>query len=170
MRAQAGSDTAAEHHAASGALSMPLSRGGSNQESVENLLSARTDGVGVSPLEPQLERNNTRMLIARRWTVTLLVMACCAGCGARAGDTASPGPTADMPVVPTTPGPPAAGVPPVSDKARAAGFVDVRSVAPDAVITLRYATPNNFVGVPLYPADARCLVHESMGSSLAAAA
>jgi D-alanyl-D-alanine dipeptidase len=63
-----------------------------------------------------------------------------------------------------------ADVPPVSDQARAAGFVDIRSVVPDAVVNLRYATPNNFVGAPLYPADARCLVHESMASGLAAAA
>lgn len=61
-------------------------------------------------------------------------------------------------------------VPPVSDAARAAGLVDVRTAVPDAVIDLRYATPNNFVGVPLYPADARCLVHESMAPGLAAAA
>ncbi|MBN9635358.1 MAG: M15 family metallopeptidase, partial [Actinobacteria bacterium] len=40
----------------------------------------------------------------------------------------------------------------------------------DAVIDLRYATPNNFVGVPLYPADARCLIHESMAAGLATAA
>jgi D-alanyl-D-alanine dipeptidase len=58
----------------------------------------------------------------------------------------------------------------VSDAARAAGLVDVRSVVPDAVVDLRYATANNFVGVPLYPADARCLVHESMAQGLAAAA
>jgi D-alanyl-D-alanine dipeptidase len=58
----------------------------------------------------------------------------------------------------------------VSDAARAAGLVDVRTVVPDAVIDLRYATPNNFVGTPLYPADARCLVHESMAPGLAAAA
>ncbi len=61
-------------------------------------------------------------------------------------------------------------VPPVSDAARAAGLVDVRAVVPDAIINLRYATPNNFVGAPLYPADARCLVHESMAQGLAAAA
>jgi D-alanyl-D-alanine dipeptidase len=61
-------------------------------------------------------------------------------------------------------------VPPVSDAARAAGLVDVRAVVPDAVVDLRYATANNFVGVPLYPADARCLVHESMAQDLAAAA
>jgi D-alanyl-D-alanine dipeptidase len=61
-------------------------------------------------------------------------------------------------------------VPPVSDAARAAGLIDVRTVVPDAVIDLRYATPNNFVGAPLYPADARCLVHESMAQGLAAAA
>ena len=41
---------------------------------------------------------------------------------------------------------------------------------PDAVLDLRYATANNFVGAQLYPADARCLVHESMAPGLAAAA
>ena len=63
-----------------------------------------------------------------------------------------------------------ADVPPLSAAARSAGFVDVRSVVPNAVIDLRYATPNNFTGIPLYPADARCLVHESMAPGLAAAA
>ncbi|ORA32805.1 D-alanyl-D-alanine dipeptidase [Mycobacterium branderi] len=63
-----------------------------------------------------------------------------------------------------------ADVPPVSAKAQAAGFVDVRSYVPDAIIDLRYATPNNFTGAPLYPADARCLVHESMAPGLATAA
>ena len=33
-----------------------------------------------------------------------------------------------------------------------AGFVDIRSVIPDAVVDLRYATADNFVGTPLYPA------------------
>ncbi len=61
-------------------------------------------------------------------------------------------------------------IPPVSDAARVAGLVDVRTVVPDAVIDLRYATPNNFVGVPMYPADARCLVDESMAAGLATAA
>jgi D-alanyl-D-alanine dipeptidase len=65
---------------------------------------------------------------------------------------------------------PGGSVPPVSPQAAAAGFVDVRTVVPDAVIDLRYATPHNFVGVPLYPADARCLVHESMAPGLAKAA
>lgn len=61
-------------------------------------------------------------------------------------------------------------IPPVSDAARAAGLVDVRTVVPDAVIDLRYATPDNFVGVPMYPADARCLVDEAMAAGLATAA
>ncbi|OLP02985.1 D-alanyl-D-alanine dipeptidase [Mycolicibacterium porcinum] len=51
-----------------------------------------------------------------------------------------------------------------------AGLVDVRTVVPDAVIDLRYATADNFVGRPLYPAGAPCLVHESMAPGLAAAA
>ena len=46
----------------------------------------------------------------------------------------------------------------------------MRTVVPDAVIDLRYATANNFTGVPLYPPDARCLVHDSMAPGLAAAA
>ncbi|OBB48245.1 M15 family metallopeptidase [Mycobacterium sp. 852002-51961_SCH5331710] len=74
------------------------------------------------------------------------------------------------PVIGTTSATPDASVPPVSDAARAAGLVDVRSVVPDAVIDLRYATADNFVGEQLYPADARCLVHESMAPGLAAAA
>lgn len=63
-----------------------------------------------------------------------------------------------------------ADVPPLSPEARAAGFVDVRSVVPNALIDLRYATPNNFTHTQLYPADARCLVHESMAPGLASAA
>ncbi|MUL83903.1 MULTISPECIES: M15 family metallopeptidase [unclassified Mycolicibacterium] len=51
-----------------------------------------------------------------------------------------------------------------------AGLVDVRSVVPDAVIDLRYATTDNFVGQRLYPVGAPCLVHESMAPGLAAAA
>src|ERR1700689_1629017 len=69
---------------------------------------------------------------------------------------------------PTAPASP--DVPPVSDAARAAGFVDARSVVPDALIDLRYATTNNFTGTQLYPSDARCLVHQSMSQGLATAA
>jgi hypothetical protein len=47
-----------------------------------------------------------------------------------------------------------------------AGFVDITSVIPDARVDLRYATADNFVGKPLYPVDARCLVHESLGPGL----
>jgi D-alanyl-D-alanine dipeptidase len=65
---------------------------------------------------------------------------------------------------------PAGGVPPVSPQARAAGLVDVRTVVPDAVVDLRYATADNFTGVQLYPAGARCLVHESLAPGLATAA
>jgi zinc D-Ala-D-Ala dipeptidase len=63
-----------------------------------------------------------------------------------------------------------ADVPPLSPEAHAAGFVDVHSVVPSALLDLRYATPNNFTHAQLYPANARCLVHESMASGLAAAA
>jgi D-alanyl-D-alanine dipeptidase len=69
-----------------------------------------------------------------------------------------------------TPSTAAADPPPVSPQAAAAGLVDVLSVVPDAAVDLRYATANNFVGVPLYPADARCLIHESLAQGLATAA
>ena len=59
-------------------------------------------------------------------------------------------------------GPGMAGAAPVS--AADAGFVEIHQVVPDAVVDLRYATPHNFVGAPLYPAGARCLVHQSMRS------
>ncbi len=91
-------------------------------------------------------RQNAGMRIPR--SVALVILTCVAGGCARA----------------------AADVPPVSAAAQAAGFVDVRSVVPDAIVDLRYATPNNFTGAPLYPADARCLVHESMAPGLTAAA
>ncbi|MGI8880474.1 MAG: M15 family metallopeptidase [Jatrophihabitans sp.] len=61
-------------------------------------------------------------------------------------------------------------VPPVSAQARAAGLVDIRTVVPDAVIDLRYATSDNFTHVQLYPSDARCLVHQTMVAGLATAA
>jgi D-alanyl-D-alanine dipeptidase len=58
----------------------------------------------------------------------------------------------------------------VSANARAAGLIDIRTIVPDAIIDLRYATSNNFVGVRLYPTDARCLVHGSMAAGLITAA
>jgi D-alanyl-D-alanine dipeptidase len=69
-----------------------------------------------------------------------------------------------------TPATASADVPPVSPQAQSAGLVDVRTVVPDAIVDLRYATTANFVGVPLYPADARCLVHQDLADGLAAAA
>jgi len=106
-----------------------------------------------------------------RWLLAgLLVAVCGTACGGSHPGDASPAPAADLTIVATTTDAPNAGVPPLRDQARAAGFVDVRTVVPDAIIDLRYATPNNFVGAPLYPPDARCLVHESMAPGLAAAA
>ena len=58
----------------------------------------------------------------------------------------------------------------MSEDQLAAGLVDVRTAIPDAVIDLRYATTDNFTGVQLYPADARCLVHESAVAGLQEAA
>jgi D-alanyl-D-alanine dipeptidase len=61
-------------------------------------------------------------------------------------------------------------VPPVSLQARADGLVDVRTVIPDAIVDLRYATTDNFTHVRLYPPDARCLVHTTMVPGLRMAA
>ncbi|MCV7211253.1 D-alanyl-D-alanine dipeptidase [Mycolicibacterium canariasense] len=90
-------------------------------------------------------------------------MVCCAAACA-------PAPLEVRPVSTTVPGFPGPAVPPLSDAARAVGFIDVRSIVPDAVVDLRYATADNFVGEPLYPAGARCLVHESLADGLATAA
>ena len=112
----------------------------------------------------------------RHLLVGLAVVLCAVACAIDDGSAPPPSsPEATVAATPvrpvaTTTTSPASDVPAVSAAARAAGFVDVRSVVPDAIIDLRYATPNNFVGVPLYPADARCLVHESMAQGLAVAA
>ena len=84
----------------------------------------------------------------RQFLVALVVTVFAMSCGARAN----------------------ADVPPLSPEAHAAGFVDVHSVVPSALLDLRYATPNNFTHTQLYPANARCLVHESMAPGLATAA
>lgn len=49
-------------------------------------------------------------------------------------------------------------------------LVDVSSVVPDAVLDLRYATPNNFLGQALYPPKARCLLRKSVAEKLSKAA
>ena len=48
-------------------------------------------------------------------------------------------------------------------------LVDVSAVIPDAVLDLRYATPRNIAGRPLYPV-ARCLLLRPVADRLAAAA
>lgn len=58
----------------------------------------------------------------------------------------------------------------VDQQARSLGLVDVKTVVADAVLDLRYATTDNFVGEQLYPRNARCLVHESMAPGLRTAA
>jgi D-alanyl-D-alanine dipeptidase len=116
--------------------------------------------------------------IGRRGFLTaVLAVAGSAGCGDRGLRRAAVGPSpapraaATLSVSPAaTTAPPSPEVPPLSNAARAAGFVDVRTVVPDAIVDLRYATPHNFTGAPLYPPDARCLVHESLAPGLATAA
>jgi zinc D-Ala-D-Ala dipeptidase len=120
------------------------------------------------------------MLIARRFLIVMpvavmLIVVFGTACGDHIGPaspgrssesstTASPSVRAAATTTPSSP-----GVPPLSVEAQGAGFVDVRTVVPGALIDLRYATPNNFTHMPLYPADARCLVHESMAPGLTAA-
>ncbi|MFE6861394.1 M15 family metallopeptidase [Nocardia sp. NPDC057668] len=105
----------------------------------------------------------------RRWLLVFTVLGLSVGCGSGEPERGVP-PTSAPGVRETTAVPPVSVVPPVSEQARAAGFVDVRTVVPDAVLDLRYATPDNFVGLALYPPSARCLVHESMAPGLVTAA
>jgi D-alanyl-D-alanine dipeptidase len=63
-----------------------------------------------------------------------------------------------------------APIPPVSAAAAAAGLVDIRTLVPDAIVDLRYASTDNFVHQARYPPEARCLVHESMAAGLTKAA
>ena len=89
------------------------------------------------------------------------------GCASTSESSAAPTPST---TTATAAAVPPVSVPPISAPARAAGFIDVRTAVPDALIDLRYATTNNFVGTRLYPAGARCLVHQSMRPGLVAAA
>jgi zinc D-Ala-D-Ala dipeptidase len=95
----------------------------------------------------------------------LLVAASTIGCGTH--DAAAPVAPSTAVTKPSSP-PPA--VPPLSAPAAAVGFVDVKAVVPESIVDLRYATSHDFVREPLYPADARCLVHESLADGLVAAA
>jgi D-alanyl-D-alanine dipeptidase len=108
------------------------------------------------------------MTIARRVLGATLAVTATASCGMPAADPDRSS-SQDVRAAATTTSAPGSGLPSVSDQARDVGLIDVRTVVPDAVLDLRYATPNNFVGERLYPADARCLVHQSLGGPLAAA-
>jgi beta-N-acetylhexosaminidase/D-alanyl-D-alanine dipeptidase len=48
----------------------------------------------------------------------------------------------------------------------AAGLVDVTTIAPDVKLDIRYATPNNFAKVAVYPA-ARCFLRADVAKRLA---
>ncbi|MEO9329086.1 M15 family metallopeptidase [Gordonia aurantiaca] len=129
---------------------------------------------------------------SRRVMLTVVIAAAMSLTAAAACAEASPGATPATPGAASTTGPSSTGpsstgpshagsgrggpsstlAPPtaVDARARAVGLVDVRTVVPDAALDLRYATTNNFVGVRLYPANARCLVHESLAPGLRTAA
>jgi D-alanyl-D-alanine dipeptidase len=131
--------------------------------------------TAIRRVAARMTRDNAGMVFVRWILVALLVMSSSIGCGAGVMGSASRTVSSDVIAVatssvPATSSPSVGDVPAVSAQASAAGFVDVRSVVPNAIIDLRYATPANFVGTPLYPADARCLVHESMAPGLTAAA
>jgi zinc D-Ala-D-Ala dipeptidase len=111
--------------------------------------------------------DNAVMTGLRRLLAAVLAATCSAGCGAHR---VTPAPISASPHVTAVATSSSIGVPPLGPQAQVAGLVDVRTVVPDAIIDLRYATPNNFVGVAMYPADARCLVDQSMAQGLAAAA
>ena len=124
------------------------------------------------------------MIKARRLVLAVVLATAAAGCasGRPADDHAtapSSTPTSAVPSLMPTPSsrrptPKKTShvqtVPAVSSKARAAGLIDIRTVIPDAIIDLRYATADNFTKVRLYPIGARCLVHQSMARGLTVAA
>src|SRR3954463_15438747 len=49
-------------------------------------------------------------------------------------------------------------------------LVDAAKLVPHLIVDLRYATPNNFAGRPLYPKDTDCLLRRSVAERLALAA
>ncbi|MFT3710582.1 MAG: M15 family metallopeptidase [Archangium sp.] len=49
-------------------------------------------------------------------------------------------------------------------------LVEVKTIIPDVVVDLRYATPDNFMKKAVYPPDARCLLLERSAKQLKAAA
>ena len=49
-------------------------------------------------------------------------------------------------------------------------LVEVTTIVPDAVVDLRYATPDNFMKKAVYPPNARCLLLERSARQLKAAA
>lgn len=123
------------------------------------------------------------MIEARRLVLVVVLATAVAGCasGPSAEDhAATPSSTATSAVPSPTPTPSSLRptlktghvqtVPPVSTKARAARLIDIRTIIPDAIIDLRYATADNFTRVRLYPIGARCLVHQSMARGLTVAA
>lgn len=64
----------------------------------------------------------------------------------------------------------APGVPrDIRRRAQRAGLVEVRDLAPDVSIDLRYRTAANVTGRPLYPSDMPCLLRRSTAERLAAA-
>ena len=57
----------------------------------------------------------------------------------------------------------------VRRRARRAGLIEVRQLAPNLSIDLRYTTANNVTGRPIYPADMPCLLRRSTAERLAVA-
>ena len=125
------------------------------------------------------------MIKARRLALAVVLATAVAGCAsgpAADGHAAAPSSTATSAVPSPTPTPSSQRptpkkstghlqtVPPISAKARAAGLIDIRTIIPDPIIDLRYATADNFTNVRLYPIGARCLVHQSMARGLTIAA
>jgi zinc D-Ala-D-Ala dipeptidase len=142
-------------------------------------------------LRARARRGKDASVIEARWLVLALVLVTSAvGCTSgrpAAGHAAAASSTLETSAVPSpTPTPSRTSslrptpkkstshtvptVPPVSAKARAAGLTDIRTIIPDAVIDLRYATTENFTKARLYPIGARCLVHRSMAPGLTIAA
>jgi zinc D-Ala-D-Ala dipeptidase len=137
--------------------------------------------VWPGELRARTRRDKDASVIAARRLVLAVVLATAvAGCasGRAVNDAAAPSSPPASSTAPslthtTSPRPThkrttshARTVPAVSAKARAAGLIDIRTIIPDAIIDLVYATTDNFTHVRLYPLGARCLVHQSMARGL----
>lgn len=92
----------------------------------------------------------------------------CSQQGATESPTSPKSSAAGLPTPPPVPAqvPPDAAIPAPPPSVDPQTFVDIRDLAPDILLDLRYATPNNFAKRVVYP-KARCLLRAPVAAALA---